>query len=216
MSSAISSAAGILAIWNDVHSGREADFERWYNTEHLTERIAVPGFRLGRRYAALHGTPRYFCWYRVDTPEVLTSPAYLARLNDPTPLTRRVMTEVVDGMIRTVCRQVSARGRLYGAYSVTARFEMALRHQEARAGLDACAGLPGVARCEHWSAAGTGSTAATEEQLRGGDRRIADALLVDALRAEDADVVARWLAAHFGARAAIGIYRLLCEVHADT
>jgi hypothetical protein len=39
---------GILAIFNNVASGREAEFEEWFQHEHLAERIAVPGFLIGR------------------------------------------------------------------------------------------------------------------------------------------------------------------------
>jgi hypothetical protein len=38
---------GILAIFNNVASGREAEFEEWFQHEHLAERIAVPGARSG-------------------------------------------------------------------------------------------------------------------------------------------------------------------------
>jgi hypothetical protein len=41
---------GILAIFNNVAPGREAEFEEWFQHEHLAERIAVPGFLLGRRH----------------------------------------------------------------------------------------------------------------------------------------------------------------------
>jgi antibiotic biosynthesis monooxygenase (ABM) superfamily enzyme len=41
---------GILAIFNNVAPGREAEFEEWFQHEHLVERLAVPGFLLGRRY----------------------------------------------------------------------------------------------------------------------------------------------------------------------
>ena len=34
---------GILAIFNNPASGREAEFEKWFQHEHLAERIAVPG-----------------------------------------------------------------------------------------------------------------------------------------------------------------------------
>ena len=37
---------GILAIFNNVAPGREAEFEAWFQHEHLAERIAVPGFLL--------------------------------------------------------------------------------------------------------------------------------------------------------------------------
>jgi len=34
---------GILAIFNNVAPGREAEFEEWFQHEHLAERLAVPG-----------------------------------------------------------------------------------------------------------------------------------------------------------------------------
>ena len=37
------------------------------------ERIAVPGFLLGRRYEAVRGAPRYFCFYLTQSPDVLKS-----------------------------------------------------------------------------------------------------------------------------------------------
>ena len=54
---------GILAIFNNVASGREAEFEEWFQHEHLAERIAVPGFLIGRRHEAVSGQPRYFNFY---------------------------------------------------------------------------------------------------------------------------------------------------------
>ena len=80
-------------IWNDVVPGRESDFENWYQTEHLPERLAVSGFRLGRRWEAIATQPRYFCSYLVDGPDVLSSAAYIHRLNNPTAWTRRIMSD---------------------------------------------------------------------------------------------------------------------------
>ena len=37
---------GILAIFNNAAPGREAEFEEWFQHEHLAERVAVPGFLL--------------------------------------------------------------------------------------------------------------------------------------------------------------------------
>lgn len=37
------------------------------------------------RGVALHGQPRYFVMYEVEQLATLTSDAYLARLNDPSP-----------------------------------------------------------------------------------------------------------------------------------
>src|SRR5690606_25861722 len=101
---------GILAIWNGCRPGREAEFEHWYQSEHLPERLAVPGFLLGRRYEAVVGSPRYYCCYLTQSPQVLISPAYLERLNAPTPMTQRVMSEMFIDMTRALCRRARHRG----------------------------------------------------------------------------------------------------------
>ena len=101
---------GILAIFNDCRAGREAEFEAWFQGEHLIERLAVPGFLFGRRHKAIAGTPGYFNFYMVETPEVLTSKPYLERLDNPTPMTRTIMSEVFVNMNRTVCRRTARRG----------------------------------------------------------------------------------------------------------
>ena len=49
---------GILAIFNNVAPGREAEFEEWFQHEHLAERLAVPGFLIGRRHEAISAQPR--------------------------------------------------------------------------------------------------------------------------------------------------------------
>ena len=48
---------GILAIFNDCRAGREAEFEAWFQGEHLIERLAVPGFLFGRRHKAFRAHP---------------------------------------------------------------------------------------------------------------------------------------------------------------
>src|SRR5258707_12252816 len=93
---------GILAIFNNVAPGREAEFEEWFQHEHLAERIAVPGFLIGRRHEAISGQPRYFNYYVTQSAAVLKSPPYLARLDQPTPMTREVMSAIFKDMIRTV------------------------------------------------------------------------------------------------------------------
>ena len=106
---------GILAIWNDCAAGREADFESWFQGEHLEERLAVPGFLFGRRHEAISGASRYFNFYVTERPAVLTSKAYLDRLDHPTPMTRTIMSEVFINMNRTVCRRIMRRGGFRGA-----------------------------------------------------------------------------------------------------
>src|SRR6185312_14234856 len=60
---------GILAIFNDCRAGREAEFNAWFQGEHLQERLAVPGFLFGRRHQAISGSAGYFNFYLVESPD---------------------------------------------------------------------------------------------------------------------------------------------------
>jgi hypothetical protein len=94
---------GLLAIWNGMERGFEAEFVRWHAREHIPERLSVPGFLRARRYFALEGEPFYFNFYEVSRPEVLVSPPYLDRLNNPSEWTRRVIPHF-NSVSRTLCR----------------------------------------------------------------------------------------------------------------
>ena len=203
---------GVLAIWNDIRPGEVATFEDWYKNEHFPERLAVPGFRLGRRYEAVAGAPHYFCFYLVDTPGVLASPAYRARLNDPTPLTRRIMTQAFANMHRTACRRILSFGRMWGALGVTARFALAAEPARIATSLERLAATDGIARAELWASDEAALDAAEEERLRGGDRKIAACIFVDTLRDADAARAADTLQGEFGAAVEIGVYRLVAEI----
>jgi hypothetical protein len=203
-------APGILAIWNDCAPGREAEFEEWYQHEHFLERIAVPGFLIGRRYEASAAAPRYFCFYLTQSAETLTSNGYLERLDHPTPMTSRMMSGVFRNMSRTVCRRTLRLGAMRGAAAVTLRFDQ--RPEGLGATLEDLLRDKAVACGEIWSAVGADEMVVSEEErLRGGDQKIAACLFVETLRAADAEAVAAALAARYP-RAVPGVYRLLCEI----
>jgi hypothetical protein len=203
---------GILAIFNNVAPGREAEFEEWFQHEHLRERLAIPGFLLGRRHEAVAGEPRYFNFYVTQSADVLTSAAYLTRLDQPTPMTRVVMAEIFKDMIRTVCEQTLRLGTMRGAVAVTVRFRERPDEAALKATLENLMEDKAVACGEVWSAVAAGELPVSEEErLRGGDRRLAACLLVETLRLPDAERIAGALAARFPG-AALGIYRLLCEI----
>lgn len=106
---------GVLAIWNDIDSEAEADFLAWHVSEHIPERVGLTGFLRGRRYTAVEGRPKYFNFYETERAETLQSRHYLARLNDPTPWTRRVVAHFRNTS-RTVCDVVASIGRGEGPW----------------------------------------------------------------------------------------------------
>src|SRR4249920_2247325 len=143
---------GVLAIFNDCRDGREAEFDAWFQGEHLQERLAVPGFLFGRRHQAISGSVGYFNFYLVESPDVLTSKPYLERLDNPTPMTKRIMSAVFLNMNRTVCRRTIRRGAFRGAFAVTARFNAAPDESALKATLDALLADTAVASGEVWIA----------------------------------------------------------------
>jgi len=203
---------GVLAIWNDCRTGREAEFDAWFQGEHLLERLAVPGFLFGRRHQAISGNSDHFTFYLVESPEVLTSKPYLERLDNPTPMTRKIMSEVFLNMNRTVCRRMLRRGGFRGAFAVTLRFNEAPDALALTGLLDKLVQDPAVAGGEIWIALDpAGMPVSMEEKLRGGDKKIKGCLMVDTLRQSDAEVLGAQLAKQF-AGTEIGVFRVLCQL----
>ena len=80
---------GLLMVWADVPSDKEKEFNRWYNEEHLAERLSVPGFLSAARYEAVKGGPKHLAVYELDSPAVLDSEAYKRVQAQPTEWTKR-------------------------------------------------------------------------------------------------------------------------------
>src|SRR5262245_8465416 len=206
---------GILSIFNNVAPGREAEFEEWFQHEHLAERIAVPGFLLGRRHEAVSGQPRFFNFYLTQSSDVLNSAAYLARLDAPSPMTRVIMSEVFKDMIRTVCHRVYRLGAMRGTGVVTVRFSDRPTEAVLQTVIETLMRDKAVACGEIWQAADPLQfPVSLEERLRGGDRNLETCLLVETLRILDAEQIAPALAIEFP-KAEIGVYRLRCEIRAN-
>jgi hypothetical protein len=77
-------SAGADAPWHyivatDVANQHEADFNAWYDKEHLPGLAAVPGTVRAARYRVTEGEgPRYHAAYDLATREAFGSPAWLA------------------------------------------------------------------------------------------------------------------------------------------
>src|SRR6266436_5143603 len=105
---------GMLLTSMDIDPSDEAEFNRWYDREHLEERVAIDGFLEARRYVAHEGSPKYLCLYSTATFDVLDSPAYRAKLANPTDWSKRTMARFKN-MIRAVARITVSRGQGRGA-----------------------------------------------------------------------------------------------------
>ena len=85
---------GLLLMMTDIDPAHEEDFNRWYEEEHLAERMAIPGFINARRFTAIEGGPKYLALYDVDSPDVLAR----VRLGEARPADRQsvMMAEAIQ------------------------------------------------------------------------------------------------------------------------
>src|ERR1700712_4629591 len=105
---------GMLLTSMDIDPSDEADFNRWYDREHLEERVAIDGFLEARRYVAHQGKPKYLCLYSTATAAVLGSPIYRAVLANQTEWSKANMARFAN-FIRAVARISISRGKGRGA-----------------------------------------------------------------------------------------------------
>jgi hypothetical protein len=86
----MSEAKALMTAWTHVPPEREEEFNAWYNTEHLPQIVALPGFVLGRRYVCDRAKPRYLAWYDTADAAVEPGPHLQKYIADSTPWWRRI------------------------------------------------------------------------------------------------------------------------------
>jgi len=105
---------GMLLTSMDIDPPDEAEFNRWYDREHLEERVAIEGFLEARRYIAHEASPKYLSLYSTQTFDVLDSPAYRKALASQTDWSKANIARFKN-MIRAVARITISRGQGRGA-----------------------------------------------------------------------------------------------------
>jgi hypothetical protein len=113
--------SGFLAIWNDTTPEGDAEWRLWHTSEHIPERVGVPGFLAGRRYIDPSRTrERYFTLYPGESVATFSSGAYRARLDNPTPWTLRTAPHFKN-FLRGACRTLASTGLGVGGAIATLR-----------------------------------------------------------------------------------------------
>ncbi len=105
---------GMLLTSMNVDEAYEQEFNRWYDREHLEERVAIEGFLEARRYIAHAANPKYLSLYSTLTSDVLTSPAYRTALANQTEWSKANIARFRN-MIRAVARITVSHGTGRGA-----------------------------------------------------------------------------------------------------
>ncbi len=208
-----------VAMWWDMAPAHRAEFEHWHAHEHFPERLGIPGFERGSRWADAAGGDGFFVLYELASYETLTSPGYLARLNDPTPWSQRMMP-LHSRMVRSQCRVLDSHGGGLAGAMLTIRLSPqpervdALR-QHLQTVLRDLPQRPGVTAAHLLHTQTPPAATTTEQKIRGGDG-VADWIVLVAgydaqvLRTLAAGELGSTALAAAGARAGAvaGLYRL--------
>jgi hypothetical protein len=120
---------GMLLTSMDIDASDEAEFNRWYDREHLEERVAIEGFLEARRYIADEASPKYLSLYSTEAFDVLDSPAYRKALANQTDWSKANIARFKN-MIRAVARITVSRGQGRGAALGIVRLRPAMGNED--------------------------------------------------------------------------------------
>ncbi|MBL8654215.1 MAG: hypothetical protein JNJ97_08435 [Alphaproteobacteria bacterium] len=163
--------SGALAMWWDIALDMRAEFEDWHTHEHFPERMRVPGFRRGSRWADADGGEGFFILYEMESYATLTSPEYRAHLNAPTPWSAKMMPHHRN-MVRSQCHVLESVGGALSRFMLTLRLSPADADRLRPALRDLAATIAnkrGIASGHLLRTETPALAQTTEQKIRGGD-----------------------------------------------
>lgn len=100
-------AGGLLLNAMNVEPAFEAEFNDWYDNEHVPALASVPGVLCARRFRATSANRRYVALYHLEAPEVQATPAWKNAADSE--WTRKLRPHFRDHL-RLVCREYRRGG----------------------------------------------------------------------------------------------------------
>jgi hypothetical protein len=97
----------LVARMEPANVADEAEFNDWYDFEHIPQRLAIPGFLSAQRYVAPQGWPRYGACYDLERADTTLSSPYKAETGHAfSAWSKRVLGRVHPGWSRLDMEQV--------------------------------------------------------------------------------------------------------------
>jgi hypothetical protein len=82
-------AGGVILVSMNIEPAFEAEFNDWYNTEHIPHFNRLDGVITARRFRAIEGNPRYVALYHVVNTDIYATPGWMAANQTPWMLRMR-------------------------------------------------------------------------------------------------------------------------------
>ena len=112
--------SGMLITFMDIAPADEAEFNKWYDGEHVEERVRIPGFLAARRYCAPALSPKYLALYETKDLDVLGGADYQKALANQTAWSKSVMGRFVRPG-RLIAGRIASVGKGRGGWLLFAR-----------------------------------------------------------------------------------------------
>jgi len=119
---------GMLFVASDIKVEDEADFNAWYDREHIEERVRMDGVISAARYCAVSGRPKYLGLYWAETIFAFDSPAYAHAFQNQTDWSRKTLPKMV-APTRRIGEVGASVGQGSGAYVATLPLDVLEDHQ---------------------------------------------------------------------------------------
>ena len=86
----------IMVVMMEVDPEHEEEFNRWYDEEHLPERLEIPGYISARRFKLEEGNGvlKYLCIWELEDGSPLQSEEYQAQRLRPSELRDRAYSHI--------------------------------------------------------------------------------------------------------------------------
>ncbi len=109
----------MMLVTMEPPANMEDEFNDWYDTEHLPQRLSLPGIETGTRWVCVDGWPRYLALYDLASLGAVETPEYNAVSgSNPTPWSRRILSRTL-GRQRIIASQVEPGNALTQAEGVS-------------------------------------------------------------------------------------------------
>ncbi len=97
----------ILVVMMEVDPDHEAEFDRWYNEEHLPERLEIPGYVSARRFKLEEGNGmlKFLCIWELEDGSPLESDQYKAQQARPSKI-RHEANKYITQRARGLYKQI--------------------------------------------------------------------------------------------------------------
>jgi hypothetical protein len=157
---------GLLMVFSDVPAEHDEEYNRWYNEEHIPERLSIPGVLNAARYEAVAGGPQYLACYELASPDAWYADAWQTWLKNPTAWSKRMSPSVIGtAYIRNLYRRIHPQDvpvetaqadmspvLLVGRMSVPAELDDTFNDAYNHERLPMCLSIPGYIRARRFEA----------------------------------------------------------------